>query len=67
MTMARTASLPWSAGSDTIKSDRAPPRIWGRVRGAWRRLWVTATSLPDRGAAATPDEVPREFYRYPCF
>ena len=41
--------------------------LWLRLEKPVRRLWRAAIRLPDRGADASPDDVPREFYRFPCF
>ena len=59
-----TASMPWPAG---IAGSRPAVSIWRRMGKTLRALWAAAIALPDRGPAATPDDVPPEFYRFPCF
>ena len=41
--------------------------LWTRIAGAFRRIARVMLMLPDRGSAAKPDDVPEEFYRFPCF
>ena len=41
--------------------------LWLRLEKPVQRLWRAAIKLPDRGADALPDDVPPEFYRFPCF
>jgi len=55
------------AGSDECFLNIEPARTWRRGANALRRLWAAATALPDRGDAATPDEVPPEYFRFPRF
>jgi hypothetical protein len=40
---------------------------WLRIGRPFRRLWLTAVRLPDRGGAEPPDDLPPEFFRYPPF
>jgi hypothetical protein len=65
MTMARTASLPWPAPAKVLSPDIERAGDWQRANRTLRRLWAGLIALPDRGGAATPDDVPREFYRFP--
>jgi hypothetical protein len=61
MTTMRTLSPLWPTGAE---SDN---RVWARTTKVLATLWVALISLPDRGAAAIPDDLPCEFYRYPIF
>jgi len=65
-TMIRTLSGAM-AGSDERFQDIEPARTWRRGADALRRLWAATIAPPDRGNAATPDEVPAEFFRFPHF
>lgn len=67
MTMLRTAPLLWPAEAKTLIPDIERAGDWQRANRTLRRLWAGLISLPDRGGAAAPDDVPREFYRFPCF
>jgi hypothetical protein len=40
---------------------------WRQASLALRRLWRAVVALPDRGDAATPDDVPPEYFRFPPF
>jgi hypothetical protein len=39
--------------------------LWLRLERPVRRLWRGLINLPDRGDAATPDDVPPEYFRFP--
>jgi len=67
MTMARSASLPWPVPAKMLGPDIERAGDWQRANRPLRRLWAGLIALPDRGPAATPDDVPPEFYRFPCF
>ena len=41
--------------------------LWPRASKALRRLWLVTISLPDRGASANGDELPRDYFRFPPF
>ncbi|HYM73149.1 MAG TPA: hypothetical protein VET89_09215 [Stellaceae bacterium] len=56
--------MPWPAG---IAGSRPAVSIWRRMGKTLRALWAATIALPDRGSAATADDVPREFYRFPMF
>jgi len=47
--------------------DIEPARTRRRAANALCRLWAATIAPPDRGNAATPDEVPAEFFRFPHF
>jgi hypothetical protein len=38
---------------------------WLRLEKPVQRLWRAAIKLPDRGADASPDDAPPEFFRFP--
>lgn len=41
--------------------------LWLRLGTPFRLLVRMVIALPDRGADATPDDVPPEFFRFPPF
>jgi hypothetical protein len=65
--MATMRTLPGavarSIGSGVF--DAPGGRSSGRIFLTLRKLWLDIVALPDRGAAATPDDLPPEFYRFP--
>jgi hypothetical protein len=61
------AVRPWSPRGDLSGCDIERSSMWRRTTMALGKLWAAAMALPDRGRAATPGDVPREFYRYPWF
>jgi hypothetical protein len=67
MTMTRTLSLPWLGCAKPVWPDIERAGSRQPLQRRLRRLWADLMALPDRGAAATANDVPTEFYRYPCF
>jgi hypothetical protein len=41
--------------------------LWLGMSGALIRLWRAAIALPDRGRVATSDDLPPEYFRFPCY
>ncbi len=39
--------------------------LWLRLSGGSLQLWRALITLPDRGAIATPKDVPPEYFRFP--
>ena len=39
--------------------------LWCRVEAPLRRLFRAVANLPDRGDAASRDDLPAEFFRFP--
>ena len=42
-------------------------RLWLRMSGTLTQLSRAAIALPDRGPAATSDDLPPEYFRFPCY
>jgi hypothetical protein len=66
MTMTRTLSLPWLGRAKPVRPDIERAGSRRPLQRRLRRPWTDLMTLPDRGPAATADDVPPEFYRYPC-
>ncbi len=66
MTMTRTLSLPWPTGAKPVWPDIEHAGNRQPLQRRLRWLWSDLMMLPDRGPAAIADDVPPEFYRYPC-
>ena len=62
-----TVALTDFSSVDPWRADRAPATIRPRVAAALRRWLMAVITLPDRGHAATAQEIPPEYYRFPCF
>jgi hypothetical protein len=41
--------------------------LWLRLSRGPHQLWRVLITLPDRGGAATPDDLPAEYFRFPPF
>jgi hypothetical protein len=39
--------------------------LWLRLEKPVQRLWRAVIKLPDRGADASPDDIPPEFFHFP--
>jgi len=66
-TRTNTGAMTWPSGAAVFPAEIGLARLWRRSREALRRPWAALITLPDRGSAATPDELPPEYFRYPRF
>jgi len=67
MTTIRSGPDAMARAADIGIFDAPGARARDEIFKVLRRLWREILALPDRGAAATPDDVPSEFYRFPPF
>ena len=66
-TRTHPGAMTWPGGATVFPVEIGLAGLWRRSGKASRRLWAALITLPDRGSAATPDELPPEYFSYPRF